>query len=258
MALDIGDANWAWVLGHAAVWALVLARVLGLCMTAPALAVPELDWRFRLGLAAVLAALLVPMLEPGIARPANWSSAAHAAVMEVLTGGILGWSAALVIAGARLAGELIAAQAGLSMPSLLDPETGEEMTVLGPLYGWLALVVFLVLDGPLILVGALVESYQAVPAGRFLISQQTAELAFAQVGHALMLSLRAAAPPAMALILAGIVLGWLSRAAPSLPLVALALPIRGFLGVILMLLSLTTLVVTLASGWSALPWLPLK
>ena len=38
MGLEIGDGNWAWVLGHAAVWALVGARVLGLCLTAPALA----------------------------------------------------------------------------------------------------------------------------------------------------------------------------------------------------------------------------
>ena len=98
--------------------------------------------------------------------------------------------------------------------------------MLGRLYGWIALAVFLALDGPLVLVRALVESYQAIPAGRLLISQETAELAFGQVGRALELSLRAAAPPALALTLAGVVLGWLSRAAPSLPFVALALPIR--------------------------------
>ena len=164
-------------------------------------------------------------------------------------GGMLGWSAALIIAGARLGGELVAAQAGLSTASLFDPDTGEESTVLGRLYGWIALAVFLALDGPLILIRALVESYGAVPAGRLLISQQTADLAFAQVGRALELSLRAAAPAALALTLAGIVLGWLSRAAPSLPFVALALPIRSVLGVVLVIISLATLAATLASAW---------
>ena len=67
MVLDIGDGNWAWVVGHAGVWALVAARVLGLCLTAPALAVPELDWRFRLVLALLLSAVLIPVLEPMIA-----------------------------------------------------------------------------------------------------------------------------------------------------------------------------------------------
>jgi flagellar biosynthesis protein FliR len=254
MVLDIGDGNWAWVIGHAGVWALVAARVLGLSLTAPALAVPELDWRFRLVLAFLLSAVLIPVLGPMIAPPLDLSSTGWALLMEVLTGGIIGWSAALIIAGARLAGDLVAAQAGLSTASLFDPETGEEMTVLGRLYGWIALAVFLALDGPLVLVCALVESYRAIPAGRLLISQETAELAFAQIGRALELSLRAAAPPALALTLAGVVLGWLSRAAPSLPFVALALPIRTALGVALVILSLATLVTTLASTWDTLPF----
>ena len=165
MVMDIGDGNWAWVIGHAGVWALVAARVLGLCLTAPALAIPELDWRFRLVLATLLSAVLIPVLEPVIAAPLDLSSAGWGLLLEVLTGGLLGWSAALVIAGARLAGELVAAQAGLSTASLFDPETGEETTVLGRLYGWIALAVFLALDGPLILVCALVESYRAIPAG---------------------------------------------------------------------------------------------
>ena len=132
MALDIGDGSWAWVLSHAGVWALVLARVLGLCLTAPALAVPELDWRFRLGLAALLGMVLIPVLEPVIVPPVGWPGIARRLFLEVLTGGVLGWSAALIIAGARLAGELVAAQAGLSTATLLDPETGEEHDVIGP------------------------------------------------------------------------------------------------------------------------------
>jgi flagellar biosynthesis protein FliR len=254
MALDIGDWSWAWVLSHAGVWALVLARILGLCLTAPALAIPELDWRFRLGLAAILGTVLIPVLEPMIVPPVAWSGTAQALLSEVLTGGVLGWSAALIVAGARLAGELVAAQAGLSTATLLDPETGEELAPLGRLYGWIALAGFLALDGPLVLVRALAESYDAVPAGRLLISHETAMLAFAQVGRALELALQAAAPPTMALILAGIVLGWLSRAAPSLPFVVLALPIRSFLGIVLVLLSLATLAVTLSGAWGTLPW----
>jgi flagellar biosynthetic protein FliR len=74
------------------------------------------------------------------------------------------------------------------------------------------------------------------------------------VGRALELSLRAAAPPALALILAGIVLGWLSRAAPSLPFVALALPIRSVFGVVLVMVSLAALIATLARAWDAFPF----
>jgi flagellar biosynthesis protein FliR len=254
MFLEIGQGNWVWLIGHVGIWALVAARVMGLLLTAPALAIPELDWRLRLVLALLLSAVLIPVVEPLIAPPLDLSSAGWGLLLEVLTGGIIGWLAALVIAGARLAGELVAAQAGLSTASLFDPETGEEVTVLGRLYGWIALAVFLALEGPLILIGALMESYRAMPAGWLLISQETAELAFGRVGSALELSLRAAAPAALALTLAGVVLGWLSRAAPSLPFVALALPIRSALGIVLVILCLATLVATFATTWDTLPF----
>jgi flagellar biosynthesis protein FliR len=256
MALNTSAWDLAWMMSHAAVWALVFARVFGLCLTAPSLAIPELDWRFRLALAAVLVAVLVPVVAPLVVSPASGSitGGVWAGLAEVLTGAVLGWSAALIVAGARLAGELVAAQAGFSTATLFDPVSGEEITPLGRLYGLIAMVVFLALDGPMVLVQALVESYQAIPMGQLLISNETAALAFGQVSGALMLALRAAAPPALALTLAGIAIGWLGRAAPSLPFITLALPLRAVLGIVLIFLSLTTLVATFSTAWSTLPW----
>jgi flagellar biosynthesis protein FliR len=256
MALEISACDLAWAMSHAGIWALVFARVLGFCLTAPSLAVPELDWRFRLGLATLVWAVLVPVLETLVVPPASWSitSGVWAGLAEVLTGAVLGWAAALIVAGARLAGELVAAQAGFSTATLFDPVSGEETTPLGRLYGLIAMAVFLALDGPLVLVRALVESYQAVPMGQLLISNETAVLAFAQVGRALELALRAAAPPALALTLAGIAIGWLGRAAPSLPFITLALPLRAVLGIVLIFLSLSTLVATFSTAWSTFPW----
>ena len=252
MAWDIGIEGWAWIFSHVAVWGLILARSLGLCWTAPALAVPELDWRFRLGLAFVLSLILIPLIEPTVVPPLGWSNVVQGSLLEVLTGAVIGWTASLILAGARLAGDMVAAQAGLSTAMLIDPETGDEVTPLGRFYGWIALIVFLALEGPLILVKTVVESYQTVPAGGLLISPESANRVFAQIGHALELALRAAAPAALALALAGIALGLLSRAASSLPFVALALPIRCLLGVALVLLSLAPLVATLSSAWETL------
>src|SRR5262249_28063507 len=97
------------------------------------------------------------------------------------------------------------------------------------------------------------ESYDVVPAGSAGLSARTAALAFGQVGRALVLALRAAAPPALALALAGVALGLLGRAAPSLSLVALALPIRSALGLLLVALGLLTRAATLAASWGAWP-----
>lgn len=252
MGWEISAEDWAWMTGQASVWGLVLTRALGLSLTAPVLAVPELDWRFRLALAALLGVVLAPVVGSSIEPPASWSVAAWAGLSELLTGGLIGWSAALVVAGARAGGDLIAAQAGLATATLIDPESGEFTNPLGRLYGLIALAVFLALNGPVLLVRALVESYQTVPAGRMVLSSDTATTAFAQVGQVLELALRAAAPPALALALAGITVGWLGRAAPALPFTALALPMRSLAGIALVLFSAATLVATLAAAWSAL------
>lgn len=242
-----------WLLGHGGVVVLVLARVLGLAWTAPSLATSGLDWRFRVGLVALLGGIVVPVVADDVAAPAQWLDLGRVCLAEAAIGAALGWSAALVVAGARQAGEIVGVQSGLSPAALFDPEAGEEMTPLGHLYGLLALATFLALDGPIVLVKALIESYQVMPAGTASLSVETVKPVFSQVGQALALTLRAAAPPALALCLAGTALGLLGRAAPSLQLVTLSLPIRSALGLLLVGLGLLTLISTLSAAWVAWP-----
>jgi flagellar biosynthesis protein FliR len=249
----MGPSVAGWVAGHAGTSALVLARVLGLCWSAPALATPGLDWRLRLVLAALLGAVLAPLVGPGVAAPAGLPALAQVFVTEMVVGAALGWSAALIVAGARQAGELVGAQAGLSAAALFDPEAGDDLTPLGHLYGLIALATFLALDGPLALVRALGESYRVLPPGGQVLSAEAADLAFGRVGQALELAVRAAAAPAVALALAGVALGLLGRAAPSLALVALALPVRSLLGVALVLAGMASLVAVLATAWAGWP-----
>jgi flagellar biosynthesis protein FliR len=175
---------------------------------------------------------------------------------EWLVGALLGWSAGLIVAAARQAGELVAAQAGLSASALFDPETGLELSPLGQLYGLIALGVFLALHGPLVMAGALVESFQAMPAGTWLLDDHSAAEAFAQVGAALALALRAAAPVGVALAVAGVALGWIARLAPAVPVLSMSLPVRSLLGILLVLFGLATLAASLAQAWARWPWGP--
>ena len=229
----------------------MLARTLGLGATAPALAAPGLEPRFRLLLAIALASVVAPVVGPGLTLPEGLSAIALACLGEVIVGAGLGWSAGLIIAGARQAGEVVGAQAGLSAAALFDPEVGDELTPLGHLYGLIALGVFLSLDGPLMLVRVLIESYDAMPVGELGLTLETAEAAFGRVGQALALAVRAAAPPAIALTLAGVALGLIGRAAPSLPLATMTLPVRYALGLALAMLGAVALAGTLATAWGA-------
>jgi flagellar biosynthesis protein FliR len=202
----------------------------------------------------MLCVLVVPMVAPSISLPPAPSAVSWAIFSELIAGAMLGWSAALIIAGARQAGDIVSTQTGLSAIGLFDPDTGDEATSLGHFYGLIALAMFLALDGPLVLIRALIRSYHDVPPGESLLLADSATRAFEQVGRALELALRAAAPPAIALTLAGLILAWLVRAAPTLPFGALGLSIRSLLGIALIGLGLATLASTIAHEWRMLPW----
>jgi flagellar biosynthesis protein FliR len=241
----------AWFTASTAAWMLVTARAAGVCFTAPVLAAPGLDVRFRLALAVLLGAWLAPVATPLVESPAAGRSMAWLVLNEALVGGLIGWSASLIVAAARQAGDLVAAQSGMSTSTLFDPETGEELSALGHLYGLIALATFLAVDGPLVMAEAMIESFRAIPAGRPVFERASAVRLFGQAADALALALRAAAPPALALAAAGVALGWLGRLAPSVPLMTLSLPIRATLGVVLVSAGLAVLIACLANAWGA-------
>ncbi|MFO0950598.1 MAG: flagellar biosynthetic protein FliR [Isosphaeraceae bacterium] len=243
----------AWGLAHAGLVALVLARTGGLVWTAPVLGANGPGSRMKFLLVVGLTLTVAPTVAASeVSVPALAGVAfGWALLVEALVGAALGWSAALVIAGARQAGEVVAAQAGLSSATLFDPDSGEEVSALGHLYGLMALGVFLALDGPLTLVKALAESYQVVAPGAG--PDDLVKFAFGRVGDALELALRASAPVALALVMAGLALGLIGRAAPSLQRAALLMPIRTVLGFVLILLGLATLAATLAQAWGDWP-----
>jgi flagellar biosynthesis protein FliR len=242
------------VMPQLGVWAMILLRMQGLSWTAPCWVVPGLDWRFRITLGLMLGVILIPIVAPWAEWPSTASGVTWAVISELLVGSVLGWSASLVIAGARQAGELVAGQAGLAAISWFDPETGDSLTPLGQLYGLLALATFLLLDGPLALIDAMVEGFRTMPAGHALPIADIANRLFEHVAQALELALRASAPVALALVLVGLVLAWLARTAASVPFAALSLPIRAMVGILLTALGVATLAATLIATWQQSPW----
>ncbi len=236
------DRAWAWLV--------VAARVVGLAATAPAWGSNAVGWRIRLVLVAMITFAVAPAVESIAQKPSDHGEIGRILVVELCVGTALGVASALMIAGARQAGELVGSQAGLAPASLLDPEVGGDLNPLGHLYGMVAMATFLVLDGPVKLVGSIIESYRAVPAGAVTLSPETIDGVFARVQMSLSLALRAAAPAVVAMVLAGLALGLLGRAAPSLQTMSLVFPMRVAIGLFVLFLGLASVVGVFAAMWS--------
>ena len=139
-------------------------RMLALVGTAPIFGEPNVPRQLKVAIAAVLAIALAPTLPADAAGAGGLRSAAcWIIVQQVLIGAAIGFTMRLVFAAVLAAGEYIGLQMGLSFASFFDPMSGGATMVVARLLHMLAMLIFLALDGHLLLVAALAESFQALP-----------------------------------------------------------------------------------------------
>ncbi|HVU88783.1 MAG TPA: flagellar biosynthetic protein FliR [Pirellulales bacterium] len=207
---------------HLYVLLLVLGRVGGLVTTAPlfsAIAVPK---NIRAILALALAVLLAPaQVAHSAAQPESLVAGALAVGVEVLIGLALGLGTALLIAGAQLAGQLIAQLSGLSLAEVFDPNLGAETPLLSQLLGLFGVAVYLLIGGHRWLLAGLLDSSRALPIGGCHLPEAVPHVLVSLVSESFSLGIRIAVPAVLALLLASIMLGLVSRTITQLNVMSL-------------------------------------
>ena len=68
-----------------------------------------------------------------------------------------------------MAGQLMDFQVGFSMMSMFDPISNENVTLLGTLLYWVSMVMFFVVDGHHMLIRAIIDSFNVVDIGKFIL-----------------------------------------------------------------------------------------
>src|SRR5262249_55512031 len=145
---------------------------------------------------------------------------------------------------AEAAGRLTDVLRGANVAEVLSPGGEERTSPLGALYLLLASVVFLELGGLPRLTEALARSYDAVPVGGALGAAVVGRAALAVVAASAKLiesGVALAAPAVVAFWITDLTLALVARAAPQIPVTFVGLPLKGLLGVGLVLLGLGTL-----------------
>jgi flagellar biosynthetic protein FliR len=222
-------------------------RILALLTAAPVLSMRAIPARLRIGLAIVIAATLAP----SVAAPVpidlvSWGGLGFVA-QEVAVGLAIGFAARLVFAAFNLAGEVIGLQMGLSFAGFFDPQ-GAQATAVGSFMNTLATLVFVALNGPLLLIAATLRSFGTLPVGGvpFEFAARMHPVALGAEVFALGLLI---AVPFLALILfINLMLGVMSRVAPQLSLFSIGFPVTIGGGLLLLMLGLPWIERPMADG----------
>jgi flagellar biosynthesis protein FliR len=200
----------------------VLARVGGLVVTAPLLSFGALPWKLRLFLAIALALVVTPIeLSAPPVIPPNLPVYTIRLAGELLIGALLGVGVMVLVAGAQLAGQIISQMSGLSVADAFNPAFDEEAPVLANLLQMTALAVFVAIGGHRLLVGALLDTYTAMPPGRAELLSSVGKLVPSLLAESFSLAVRGAAPAIVAVLLATISLGLISRTLPQMNIMAI-------------------------------------
>ena len=238
--LSIGSAQIdAWI----AAFMFPLARILAFITAAPLWSTAGIPRRTRLILGIAITVAVAPALPamPAV-QPASlgglWIMA-----QQMLIGIGMGFAARIVFTAFDLAGEFIGFQMGLGFATFYDPLNSSQTPVITEFITLIALLLFLSMNGHLLYLGTLAQSFSAIPVSALPLGAGSwlnlAELGTLIFSAGLLLAL----PIVVALMITNIALAVLSRAAPQLNIFALGFPITLLGGFVVLAVSLNYLAV---------------
>lgn len=218
-------------------------RIGAFFMIVPIFGAQVVPARIRMGLALAMTVALYPVLPPMPVIEVTGLQSLVIIAMQLLIGLTLGFVVLTILQVFVLAGQTISMQMGLGFASMVDPANGVSVAVLSQWYQVLVTLVFLSINGHLIVLEVLAESFFLMPVSDSAFSQSVF-MSVAQFGAWLFeASLMLALPAIAALLLVNLTFGVMTRAAPQLNVFALGFPVTMLAG----------LVIVWASYWVALP-----
>ena len=137
-------------------------RVLALFSAAPGFGSAAIPARAKVAIALVIAFLIAPTIPHAAPLALSWATL-FLAVQQVLVGLAIGFAMQLALAAMAFAGDKMGVQMGFAYANLLVVQNGFEVTVISDLFGLIGLLLFLTLNGHLILLGVLIKSFAIVP-----------------------------------------------------------------------------------------------
>lgn len=214
-----------------------LTRVLGVMTTAPIFSHNTIPNRIKLGIGIVFTMIIMPTLPPLPQFEIFSFQGLLILVQQLVIGLAIGFSMRLVFAAVDLAGQLIGMSMGLGFATFFDPQSQGQSTAVNQFLILLAMLIFLSLDGHLMIVTAMANSFITMPiaiGGSGINPMKIALWGETIFSAGLLLAL----PVVAALLITNMALGILTRTAPQLNLFGIGFPITLSIGFLVLALAL--------------------
>lgn len=224
--------------GYIAQFFFPFVRIMALISVAPVLGNRSIPARVKVALAVLITVAAAPLLPAAYDYPVDSYKGYLTIGREVLIGVAMGLTVRFIFAAIEMGGEITGLQMGLSFAGYIDPSSGSNNTAVSSYFGIMAVLIFLSINGHLLLISGVVESFQRIPIGLSADSVMMAKKLVMMGAQIFSVALSIALPIIVVLLVVNLGLGLMSRIAPQLNVFAVGFPITLTVGLCSILLML--------------------
>jgi flagellar biosynthetic protein FliR len=212
---------------------LILTRVSVILFLFPFFSSRVIPVLTKAGLALVITVILYPVIDtaPG-AFPATVWGMARMVLSELIVGMILGLLVQMFFEGVRIMGQVVGFQTGFAITNILDPQSGMQVSILSNMAYLLAMVLFLLLNGHHILLGAMKESFQILEVGSLNLNMQIFQRVVASSADMFVIAVKIGAPAIAALLFTKVAFGLITKLMPQMNIMIVAFPVQIVVGLL--------------------------
>jgi len=214
------------------------ARIAGCLGVMPLLGSKLVPRQIRILLAVSITLIIAPLLPP-VPNVDPMSLASFIIIFQqMLIGIVLGFMVEIVTQVFVLAGQLIAMQTGLGIATTVDPAQGVSVVVVSQWFLFLVSLTFLALNGHLILLAVVIDSFRTMPIGGGAWLAEDYGRMVRWGGWMFASALIIALPALTSLLIVNFAFGVMTRAAPQLNIFALGFPVTMLVGLAIIWLTI--------------------
>ena len=213
-------------------------RVAGFVLAAPIASEAVIPRLVKIVMSVALAFLMAPLVQIPASLSIFSGAGLLAAVQEVLIGVAVGMVVTLTFEALTFAGQTISLSMGLGFATLVDPQRGAQTTVIGQMFMIMGILTYLAINGHLMLLGVLAESFQSLPVGAAHIDRNLLLSVVLWGARVFESGLLIALPAVIALVIVNLALGVVTRAAPQLNLFGIGFTVTLLCGFFVLIVGL--------------------
>lgn len=224
------------------IFVIIFTRISGMLFSMPLISTYPIPQQIKIWLCALIAFIMFPMVAAGahFAVPQSIPELAIYLFREFTIGYIIGFCASFLFAAVQIGGEFVSIQMGISMSQVLDPSTGEQTQVISQMYSYLAAMVFIGLNAHQWLFAAIYKSFQSFPPGtEYVFTSNLVSQVLHMSASIFSIGISMILPIFCVMFVSEVLMGFMSKMMPQMNIFMVAIPLKIYVGLVLMLMFLS-------------------